>query len=67
MEHVLVRGPILMPLTVAAQNNIAGGAAPRILTLDPQVYILPIFQILYGPYGPYITNILDIIWTTVHI
>ena len=32
-------------------------------TLDPGVHILPIFQILYGPYDPYITHITNIIWT----
>ena len=40
--------------------HLLGGGIP---TLDPGVHILPVFQILYGPYDPYITHITNIIWT----
>ena len=40
-----------------------GAPPPGPPTLDPGVHILPIFQILYGPYGLYNTHIPDIIWT----
>jgi len=59
----------LVALREGAQNRffaflLTGGLRPPDPSpLDPRVHILPIFQISYGPYDPYITRITNIIWT----
>ena len=49
----------LTPLTVAAKTDffLLAGSTPPNPNPDPGIHILPIFQILYGPYCPYIIHI----------